>query len=1132
MTHPECLFQFQGPGEMKRMENNYDLLIRKIDEFIRKYYKNQLIRGLMYSLAALGMYFILIVLLEYFSWFSTGTRSFLFYTFLATTAYIISHFIVLPIAHIIRLGKVINHEQAAKIIGEHFTEVQDVLLNTLQLHQLGTDKNESGDLIRASIDQKIKYLKPVPFADAVDLRRNRKYLPYALPPFIFIMAALLISPSLIIAPSKRIINHNQVFEKPAPFLVKILNDKLQAVQQDDFKVKVKIEGDEIPAQLFLQSNQLNYRMEKESNVLYSFTFRNLQQNTPFVITADNYNSKEYMIRILPRPIILSFDVLAEYPAYLGRSTETISNTGDLTVPAGTRLTWKFYTRDTHKLFFRIGGKLAEVSSGNSNIFSRTERLMAGTPYSVITGNEYFSNRDSLSYVVNVIPDLYPSISVDEFRDSVFDNRLYYQGTVKDDYGFSKLQFSWIIKKAMNEKKSDELNTREIQLDKSSLQQQFFYFMDMSTLFVQPGDEVEYYFEVWDNDGVTGSKSTRTAKQIFKIPTLDEIEKMTDQKNKDIKDKMESVVKQSKSLQKQVEDMQKKMVDKKEVGWQEKQTLKQLLDKQKSLQEQVQLLDKENKEKSLQQNQYQEPSPEIIEKQKQLEELFNKVMTEDMKKMYEELQKMLENIDKDKVAEMLEKMKSDSKNLEKELDRNLELFRQLEVEQKLQQTIDKLDKLADDQQKLGDETKDAPKEKLDKLNDKQQDIGNQFDKLKEDYKELQKKNSELEEPNKLDNIEGDEREIEQEMNQSREELNNGKPQKASQSQKNASGKMKKLGEKLTKMQQEIEQEDAGEDMEAIRQILDNLVKISFTQEEIMNQLNAVSTTNPKYLQVIQKQKSLKDDMKMVADSLYALSKRQASIEPFILREMAVVEGSMNEAVVQLNARAVAPARTKQQYAMTSVNNLALMLSESLKQMQQDMQSKGSGKSGKKSKKPGMAQGKMKSMRQLQEQLNQQLKQMKEGMPAPGKQDQQGQKQMSEKFARMAAQQEALRRQMQEYGQEMQKEGSGVDKSIKEMMQQMEQTETDLVNKRLNIETIKRQQEILTRMLESEKAEQQRELDEKRESRESKDIIRNNSSKYNEYNKLKEKEAELLRTVPPNLKPFYKSKVNAYFLSFEQ
>ena len=59
----------------------------------------------------------------------------LFYTFLATAVFIIGRFIVLPIAQINRLGKIINHEQAAEIIGKHFSEVKDVLLNTLQLHQ-------------------------------------------------------------------------------------------------------------------------------------------------------------------------------------------------------------------------------------------------------------------------------------------------------------------------------------------------------------------------------------------------------------------------------------------------------------------------------------------------------------------------------------------------------------------------------------------------------------------------------------------------------------------------------------------------------------------------------------------------------------------------------------------------------------------------------------------------------------------------------------------------------------------------------------------------------------------------------------------------------------------------------------
>ena len=1111
------------------MENNYTLLIRKIDEFTRKYYKNQLIRGLLYSVAALGGFYIAMVLFEYFSWNGTTTRSVLFYTFIATSLIIVLRYIAIPLGKLRRIGKIITREQAASIIGTHFSEVKDQLINTLQLKALEETGLESRELIEASIDQKIQRLRPVPFTDAVNLRENRKFLRYALPPVVLLLGVLLISPSMITGPSARIIHHGQVYERPAPFRVEVVNASLRAVQQDDFTVKVQITGDEIPDQFFIEAGGARYRMDKASIVSYSYTFRNLQQNTRFLISADRYNSKEYEIRVLPKPIILSFDVQAVYPAYLGRKEETFANTGDLTVPEGTQLNWKFYTRDTKNIKLRLGGKLNEIKQDNSNAFRFSSRMMSGMAYSVFTSNEYFSSHDSLTYVVNVIPDLYPSITVEEYKDSVYDSRLYYRGEVKDDYGLSRLTFNYSVKKA-GQQADPEIRTKEISLDKAAIQQQFYYFLDISTLFVSPGDEIDYYFEVWDNDGVHGNKSTRSLTRVFRIPTLDEIEKATEQKNGEIKDRMEQAVKQTRSLQHQIEDMNKKMVEKKEVGWQEKQQLQQLLDKQQSLQQQVEQIQKENKDKSREEQQYKEVSPELIEKQKQIEKLFNEILPEEVKNMYEELQKMLENINKDKVAEMLDKMKSDTKDLEKQLDRNLELFKQLEFGKKLQETIDKMNKLAGEQKKLSEETKDASREDSQKLLDKQEELKKEFDKLREELKDLQKKNSELEEPNKLEKTDQQEENVEQEMSKSKESLKQSKNKSASQSQKNAADEMKKLGNKLTAMQMEMEQENNGEDEAALREILDNLLRISFSQEDLMSKLNQVGTNNPKYLKIIEDQKNLKDDLKMVEDSLFALSKRQAAIEPFIMRELAAVNSNMEEVMQSLNDRAVAVGKSKQQFVMTSVNNLALMLSESLKQMEQNMQAKGKGSSSGSCTKPGGQGSKMKSMRQLQEQLNKQMQQVKDGMEKPG-QGQKGQKQVSEQLARMAAQQEALRKQLQDMGEEMQKQGTGTDKSLKEMMQKMDQTETDLVNKQITRETLMRQQEIVTRLLESEKALQQREMDEKRESKEGKDVFYNNPSRFFEYKKIKQKETEMIRTVPPSLKPFYKAKVNSYFLSFE-
>ncbi|HOW30502.1 MAG TPA: hypothetical protein PLP88_02975, partial [Bacteroidales bacterium] len=504
-------------------------------------------------------------------------------------------------------------------------------------------------------------------------------------------------------------------------------------------------------------------------------------------------------------------------------------------------------------------------------------------------------------------------------------------------------------------------------------------------------------------------------------------------------------------------------------------------------------------------------------------------------MFEELKKLLEQVDKEKVQDMLEKMKMSNEDIEKQLDRDLEMFRQLEFEQKLQEAIDKLNKLAEDQKNISKETENTPKEKLEQIEKKQDELNDQFDKLRKDLDDLKKKNEELADPNKLENTDPLEQSIEQEMDDSKQQLENRNAKNASESQKSASGKMKELGNKLQNMQQEMEQENNAEDIETLRQILENLVDISFGQEELMNRLNTIGVNNPKYIQAIQDQKNLKDDLQMVEDSLIQLSKRQAAIQPFVMREISAINNNMGETIEALNNRTVPTAKSKQQYIMTSVNDLALMLAESMKEMESNMPMSGSGKSKSQCNNPksgGGKSGKMKSLRQLQEQLNKQLGEMKNSMEKTGnKPGQQGNRKLSEQLARMAAQQEALRKQLQEAGEEMQKQGSGVDKNIKQMMQQMEQTETDLVNKRITRETMLRQQDIVTRLLESEKAEQQREQDQKRESNEGIDKQNINPAAFFEYNKIKQRESEMIRTVPPSLKPFYKKKANEYFLTFE-
>ena len=93
--------------------------------------------------------------------------------------------------------------------------------------------------------------------------------------------------------------------------------------------------------------------------------------------------------------------------------------------------------------------------------------------------------------------------------------------------------------------------------------------------------------------------------------------------------------------------------------------------------------------------------------------------------------------------------------------------------------------------------------------------------------------------------------------------------------------------------------------------------------------------------------------------------------------------------------------------------------------------------------------------------------------------------------------------------------------------MEQTEHDLVNRRITEDALKRQQQIQTKLLEAEKAEQEREQDQQRESHAGRDMPPGYIKALQEYQQLKEKQVEQVRTVPPSLNLYYKSKIKSYF-----
>lgn len=151
-------------------ENYYDQLILKIDQFTRKYYINQLIKGSLYFTGLVTLVFLAYNLLENQFYFSKGVRTFLSLSYLVLFASSLWYWVASPLLHYFRLGKLISHEEAAKIIGSQFGDVKDKLLNVLQLKTQSVNYSDRS-LIDASIQQKSIELTPVPFVQAIDLQK-------------------------------------------------------------------------------------------------------------------------------------------------------------------------------------------------------------------------------------------------------------------------------------------------------------------------------------------------------------------------------------------------------------------------------------------------------------------------------------------------------------------------------------------------------------------------------------------------------------------------------------------------------------------------------------------------------------------------------------------------------------------------------------------------------------------------------------------------------------------------------------------------------------------------------------------------------------------------------------------------
>ena len=1115
----------------KHILNHFDEIKSKLEGFIRRYYISALIKGAMLFFGFGLLYAFFWIIIESFFWFSTTARTIVFWSLISFETILFIKFLLIPFLSYLRIRSGIDYHDASKIIGDFFPEIKDKLLNAIQLNN-----QPQTEFVIASIQQKTAEFKFLSFKKAVRFKDNLKYLKYAILPVFVILAVYSSgSQSNFKQGFGRVIDYKTPYSPPPPFQFFILNSSLQSIEKAPFVLNVKTEGTVTPEQVEINFENQVYFLKKISQGLFQYKFTNPSKTLKFQLSSGSVRSQTYDLEVFKAPKILSSTLDLNYPSYTKIKDKSISNFGDISIPEGTKLTWSLITQATDRVVFFHDQKAFDFKR-KDNKFTASKQIFSDLNYSLETNNAKLQSHESLSFGVRVIKDLSPTINVRQRSNNAINEALFFYGQLGDDYGISSLKVHYYPTNNIELKK-----TKDVTFD----QKLEFVFQFPDQLELIPDTAYELFFEVLDNDPFPKPNRTtsKTFKYLFKSENLIQQEQLSAQK-----DAVQSLEKTLNSIEDQntlIDELTNEQVQKNKLTFNDQEKIKNILKRQR---QQDEILKQFNEQMRETLEQFSEPLDPLKENlTKRLEEQNQRLKNDE--NLLKELEDLAKNIQEEGLLEELQKLGQQAKNKQKSLQQMLELTKRYYLSKKMEQLKNRLETLSNQQQELANDGKKESSYAQSKLNDK-------FAKIKDALEELRAQNKTLSKPLTVPETQKEEESITDNLEEAKARLEQHEQNKDATQDVNALTKAKKAQNKSAQKMMQLAQlmnqsmsggasQQLGEDIEMLRQILDNLLIFSFEQEELMNQLNPTNSQKQSFVSHIKKQMNLKTHFEHIDDSLFVVSLRQPMISENINKQISEVYFNIDKTLNALSENEDYNAMTGQQYTITATNNLASMLSDILSNLEMQMQPN-----------PGQGQGEMQlpdiimSQEELEKQADHMLNGEKEGQSfgnqnqnnasdrnkgkgsTSGDSSKNGGDSESDQYSdpeestaslfQLYKQQQQLRQQLENI---LKKEGlSGQGKNTLESMEKIEQI---IVNQGVSPQLLNKMKALKYEFLKLEEAALKQGKSSKRQSQTNKKSYRPQRRLSNEEIKLLFSTEEVLNRKPLPLQNNIKKKVEYYF-----
>lgn len=1071
-----------------------------IKEYIKKFRFHSLkyifLGNLIYVGIIGSILFLLLILLESIFYFLPNTKL----TILYSLVFCISVFILywITMFQMIKKDKIKSYRinKFAIILGEKlFPQKKDTIINALQL-EYGSKEDESKSLADAYIKSILKKLYTFDLS-LIIFKQNRSKLKAALLiSWVFVIIMFSFNYQISSDSYFRWSNPSQKFLSPKPFKLFNTTGPLHILGGEKSIITIKassVISDTVllqltPTQVSTQkrdSLKLEFSCPPSESGEFIFELPELYQDYSYqaVVNArffweswDNVTTALDTIFVTDRPSFENFSLIITPPKY--SKVRKFIQEGNIAAIKTLKGSEILVDITSNRLL-----RTAFISLNKSKINMVTSYNTASGGFTLLEEGSFFvnlvdkrgiTNRDPISYSLEILPDNSPTINVIKPAPMIElgnEQAIPIHLDIIDDFGFKDLQLAYEIKKPDYIKDDSFVAMLKIdELEPDSLIQSIKMLWELNNLHLMPDDEIHFHFELTDNDNISGPKKTISNTFIARVPSLTDLfENITDSEEQFFED-MAQEFEDIKNLQEKFESLELKILKEEELNWDRKKSVQDIIENAKKELDKLEKLSESIESITDQADKHKLFSPSLLEKFDELSKLINDIIPENMENNLKDLQSALDELDMNSLQKALSDLTENMEQIENDLDRYLDIFKRFQAEQKLDEIQKRLQQLLEQQNALNEEISNLrPETELSTSQRYAQEQQRNLDEF-ENILSLMDDASALVEPfskttsEELSSL--SESDLSKETESSLEETANSLKSQGLQSAQNLSSnsieKLDNMMQRMSDIQQNFQKETVSKMAQKFETLMQNMLYLSSQEENLKSDVEKTYRNSSRLKELAAKQQVLQDQLQSITSQMMALSKETFAITPEIGKGIGKANYGMQQAKEKLTERNPTRAGENQNLAMQGLNEAAVGLFNSIENM----------------KKSGSASGVEQFMQMMQQMAGQQQGLNQQGLQlALGKMAAAAQQQMMQQ---MMKGQKGLRKSLDQLMNEMRQSGGGEFGDLSGIGKEMDEVIKDLQKNQYTQTTQNRQQKILSRMLDSQVSMTQRGEKEERKS----------------------------------------------------